>query len=107
MAGPDCVVLATDATSSWPGSGAPEQGVGVDEKAPPPCPGQTLAESSEDRTIGGPVPDTSADPPFENSHLVPQHHDLGVLLRFGPAGRDDEAEKPAHGKVEEGEDHGG
>ena len=58
----------------------PQQGVGGDEEAPPPCPGQTSAESSEDRSIGGSVPDTSVHLPFENSHLVPQHHDLDVLV---------------------------
>jgi hypothetical protein len=41
---------------------------------------------------------------FEDSDLVPQHHDLDVLLRLGPTRRDDEAEEPAD---PEGEDHGG
>jgi hypothetical protein len=44
---------------------------------------------------------------FEDSHLVPQHHDLDVLVRLGPAGRDDEPEKPTDPEVEEGESHGG
>jgi hypothetical protein len=47
------------------------------------------------------------DLPFENSHLVPEHHDFDILVRLGPAARDNEAEEPAHRKVEEGEDHGG
>jgi hypothetical protein len=44
---------------------------------------------------------------FEDSHLVPEHHDLDVLVRFGPAARDNEPEDPADPEVEEGEDHGG
>jgi hypothetical protein len=44
---------------------------------------------------------------FEDSHLVPEHHDLDVLLRFGPTGGSDKAEKPADPEVEQGEGHGG
>jgi hypothetical protein len=44
---------------------------------------------------------------FEDMYLVPQHHDLDVLVRLGPTGRDNEAEEPAHPEIEEGEDHGG
>ena len=85
----------------------PQQGVGGDEEAPPPCPRQQSAERSEDRPIGGPVPDTSVELAFEDSELVPEHHDLDVLVRLGPAARDNEAEEPADPEVEEGEDHGG
>jgi hypothetical protein len=84
-----------------------QQGVGGDEKAPPPCPRETSAEGSENGPIGGPVPDTSVDLSFEDSHLVPEHHDLDVLLRFGPTGGSDKAEKPADPEVEQGEGHGG
>jgi hypothetical protein len=44
---------------------------------------------------------------FEDLNLVPQHHDLDVLVRLGSTARDNEAEEPAHPGIEEGEDHGG
>jgi hypothetical protein len=44
---------------------------------------------------------------FEDSHLVPQHHDLDALVRVGSRRGSDKAEKPAYRNVEEGEDHGG
>jgi hypothetical protein len=47
------------------------------------------------------------DLPFEDSHLVPQHHDLDVLVRIGPSARGNEAEEPTHPEIEEGEGHGG
>lgn len=47
------------------------------------------------------------DLPFEDPELVPQDHDLDIVVRFGPAARDNEPEEPADRKVEEGEDHGG
>ena len=42
-----------------------QEGVGGDEKAPPTCPRETSIQRSEDRSIGGPVPDTSMDLTFE------------------------------------------
>jgi hypothetical protein len=62
----------------------PEQGVGGDEETPPSGPRQQAAQRGEDRSIGWPVPDTSVDLPFEDPELVPQHHDLDILVRFGP-----------------------
>jgi hypothetical protein len=44
---------------------------------------------------------------LEDSHLVPQHHDLDVLVRLGPTARNNEAEESAYPEVEEGEGHGG
>ena len=44
---------------------------------------------------------------FEDSHLLTEHDDLGVLVRLGPTARDNEAEEPAQAEVEKGEDHGG
>jgi hypothetical protein len=84
-----------------------QEGVGGNEKALPMCARETSAKGSEDGPIGGPVPDTFVELTFEDSHLVPQHHDLDVFVRFGPAGRDDEPEKPADTEVEEGQGHGG
>jgi len=85
----------------------PQQGVGGDEKAAPPCPRQTSAEGSEDGPIGAPVPDTAVELPVDDSELVPEHHDLDVLVRLRPTARDNEAEEPAQTEVEEGEDHDG
>jgi hypothetical protein len=85
----------------------PEQGVGGDEKAPPPFPREQATEPRQDGPIGRSVPDTSVDLPFEDSHLVPQHHDLDVLVRIGPSARGNEAEEPTHPEIEEGEGHGG
>ena len=84
-----------------------KEGVRGDEKAPPTRPRERATQRSEDRSIGGSVPDTSVDLTFEDSDLVPEHHDLDVLVRFGPTARDNKAEQPAHPEIEEGEDHGG
>ena len=85
----------------------PQKRVGGDEKAPPTRPREKSTQRSEDRSIGGPGPDTTLDLTFEDSYLVPQHHDLDVPVRLGQTTRDDEAEESAHREVEEGEDHGG
>jgi len=85
----------------------PQEGVGGDEEAPPTCPREKSAEGSKDRSIGWPVPDTSVELAFEDSQLVPQNHDLDVLVRLGSTTRDDEAKESANPDVEEGEDHGG
>ncbi len=44
---------------------------------------------------------------FEDSHLVPEHHDLHVLVRFRATARDSKPEESAHPEIEEGEDHDG
>jgi hypothetical protein len=44
---------------------------------------------------------------FENMHLVPEHHDLDVLVRLCASGRHAEAEDPTQGDVEERESHAG
>jgi hypothetical protein len=44
---------------------------------------------------------------FEYTHLVPEHHDLDVLVTLRAAGRHDEAEDPAQTDVEERESHAG
>jgi len=38
---------------------------------------------------------------FENTHLVPEHNDLDVLVRLASPARQDEAEDPAQADVEE------
>jgi hypothetical protein len=85
----------------------PQKGVGGNEEATPTCPREQSAQRSKDRSICGPVPDTSAEPTFEDAQLVPQHDDLDVLVRLGPTARDNEAEESAHPEVQEGEDHDG
>ena len=84
-----------------------QEGVGGDEKAPPTCPRETSTQRSEDRSIGGPVPDMSAELPFEDSQLVPEHHDFNVLVRLSPTARDNEGEEPVDPEIEEGEGHDG
>jgi hypothetical protein len=39
--------------------------------------------------------------PFENTHLVPEHHDLDVLVRLALPARQNETEDPAQADVEE------
>jgi hypothetical protein len=39
--------------------------------------------------------------------LVPEHHDLDVLVGLGPTCRPDEAEESAQAEVDESEGHGG
>ena len=54
-----------------------------------------------------PIPHPGVELAFENTDLVPEHHDLDVLVRLGSTARHDEAEEPAQAEVEEGEGHGG
>jgi hypothetical protein len=59
------------------------------------------AECSEHRSIGWPIPDASVKLPFEDPHLVPEHHDLDVLARPSSPARQDETEDPAQADVQE------
>jgi hypothetical protein len=45
--------------------------------------------------------------PFENMDLVPEHHELDVLVGLGPSDRPDEAQESAEAEAEEGDSHGG
>ncbi|MGO8873999.1 MAG: hypothetical protein ACLQPH_21845 [Acidimicrobiales bacterium] len=38
--------------------------------------------------------------PLENTHLVPEHHDLDAVVRLASPASNDEAESPAQAKVE-------
>ena len=69
--------------------------------------GRARLSAARMRSIRGSVADTAMELPLEDSHLVPQHHDLDVLVRLGPKGRDKEPEEPADPKVKQGENHGG
>jgi hypothetical protein len=44
---------------------------------------------------------------FENTHLVPEHHDLDVLVRLRAPGQHDVAEDTTQAEVEERERHVG
>jgi hypothetical protein len=44
---------------------------------------------------------------FEDPDLVPEHHDLDVLVRLAFPGGRDETEDPAQTEVEERKCHGG
>ncbi|MGD0256028.1 MAG: hypothetical protein ABSB99_10880 [Acidimicrobiales bacterium] len=44
---------------------------------------------------------------FEDAYLVPEHHDLNVLVPLGPTGRPDKGKDPAQPDVEKREEHGG
>jgi hypothetical protein len=85
----------------------PYEGVRGDEKAPPPRSREDATQPSEDRPIRGSVLDASVELTFEDSHLMPEHQDLDVLVRPRPPARDNEAEESAYSDVEEGEDHDG
>jgi len=56
---------------------------------------------SENRSIGWSIPDTCVQLAFENTHLVPEHHDLDVLVRLALPARQNETEDPAQADVEE------
>jgi hypothetical protein len=45
--------------------------------------------------------------PFENTHLVSEHHDLDVPLQLGPSARHNEAEDATQAEVDEREEHTG
>jgi hypothetical protein len=65
--------------------------------------GDESTESSEDRSIDGPVPDTSVELAFEGTYLVAENHDLEFLVRLGSLARDDKPEEPAEAEVEQRE----
>jgi hypothetical protein len=44
---------------------------------------------------------------FQDPNLVPEHHDLDVLVTLRAAGRHDEAEDPKQTDVQERESHAG
>ena len=81
--------------------------VGGKTKGPPPGSREQTTQWNEDRSICWPVLDTCRKLPFENTHLVPEHHDLDVLVRPGSSGRQNEAENATQADVEERESHGG
>jgi hypothetical protein len=78
-----------------------QQRVGGNQEGPPPSSRKQSAECSENRSIGWLIPDTCVQLAFENTHLVPEHHDLDVLVRLTLPARQDEAEDPAQADVEE------
>ena len=85
----------------------PQGGCRGQPRSTPTRPREQSAGCSKDRSIGWPVSDTCAQLPLENTHLVAEHHDLDVLVRFGPSARASEAEELAHPEIDEREDHGG
>ena len=85
----------------------PQQSLWGDQKGSPPGPGQQAAECCEDRSIGWSIANSCVQLPFENTHLVSEHHDLDVPLRLGPSARHNEAEDATQAEVEEREEHTG
>jgi hypothetical protein len=79
----------------------PQQRVGSDQEGSPARPREQAAEYGEDRSICGPIPNTSMELPLENTHLVPEHHDLDVLVRLRAPGRHDEAEDAKQAGIDE------
>jgi hypothetical protein len=69
--------------------------------------GSNPAEYSEDGSIGRPIANPGVELAFENTHLVPEHHDLDVLVRLRAPGQHDEAEDTTQAEVEERERHVG
>ena len=63
-------------------------------------------ESSEDRSIDGPVPTCPWTCRSRMRTWWRRHHDLELLVRLGPPPGDDEPKKPAEAEVEQGEGHG-
>jgi hypothetical protein len=53
------------------------------------------------------MPHACVELALEDAHLVPEHHDLDVLVGLGPTCRPDKAEEPAQAEVDEREGHGG
>ena len=84
-----------------------QQRFGGDQVGPPPGSREQTTEPSKDRPIRRAIPHQRVQLTFENPDLVPEHHDLDVLVRFASSDRCDETEDPAHAEVEEGGGHGG
>ena len=77
-----------------------QQRVGGDQERLPSVARQHSAERSEDRSIDRPIASPCMQLPFENQHLVAEHHDLDVFVRLRAPGRHDEAEDPRQADVE-------
>jgi hypothetical protein len=78
-----------------------QQGVGGHQEGLPPGSWEKTAERREDRSIGWPIPHPRLHLPFKNTHLVPEHNDLDVLVRLGLSGRHNEAKNATQAEVEE------
>src|SRR5664280_2728718 len=78
-----------------------QQRVGGDQEGPPPSSRKQSTEPSENGSIGWPIPHPLVKLAFENTHLVPEHHDLDVLVRLALPARQNETEDPAPADVEE------
>jgi hypothetical protein len=78
-----------------------QQRVGGDQEGPPPNSREEPAECGEHRSVCWPIPDACVKLPFENAHLLPEHHDLDVLVRFGSSVRHNEAEDATEADVRE------
>jgi hypothetical protein len=51
------------------------------------------------------MPETCVNLPFENMHLVPEHHDLDIPCPVSSSARHEEAEDSAKAEVKQGEGH--
>ena len=71
----------------------------------PPASREQPAQCREDCSIGWSIANSCVQLPFENSHLVSEHHDLDVPLGLGPSARHNEAEDTTQAEVEEREEH--
>jgi hypothetical protein len=84
-----------------------QQRVRRDQEGPQTVASEQSAEGSEDCSIGRSKANPGVELPFENQHLVTEHHDFDVCVRLQAPRRHDEAEDPRQADVEEREGHDG
>jgi hypothetical protein len=76
-----------------------KQGLEGDQKGAPTFPGDESAERCKDCPVRRPVPHTYVELALQHMDLVPEHHDLDLLVGLGATCRADKAEKPAEAQV--------
>jgi hypothetical protein len=61
-----------------------QHGLGGDQEGPPPGSREQTAERGEDGSVRRSVPHSRLQLALKDINLVPEHHDLDVLVRLGP-----------------------
>jgi hypothetical protein len=80
----------------------PEEGVGPDQEAPPPVPGEQPGSRGQERSIGPGVA-RSRPSPTENLELVAEHR--GLEITFIEAAAHEQTEQAAEEPVPQGQEH--
>ena len=76
-----------------------------DEESSPPVPREEPPQGGQEGAVSWPVLDAAMELALEDAHLVAEHDQLDVLVRFAAPERGHERQEPAEAEVDEGEGH--